>query len=35
MPTDNDWWSWILIAALFALTGPATYLPIAKFLGYF
>jgi hypothetical protein len=35
MPTDNDWWSWILIAALFALTGPATYLPFAKILGYF
>ena len=35
MSTDNDWWSWILIGTLFALTTPATYVPIAKALGYF
>jgi len=35
MQIDNDWWSWILIAALFGLTGPGTYLPLAKILGYF
>jgi hypothetical protein len=35
MPTDNDWWSWILIAFFFLLTTPATYVPVAKAIGFY
>jgi len=35
MSMDNDWWSWILIGALFLLTTPVIYVPVGRVLGFF
>jgi hypothetical protein len=35
MSMDNDWWAWIVIGAIVLVTTPATYVPVAKILGFF
>jgi hypothetical protein len=35
MSRDNDWWSWVVIGAVFLLTTPAAYVPIAWAIGLF